>query len=208
MVAVLLRSFAPDSMASLARLTSTCGLPVAGIQIDQFAAIQIGQVLAVGRPGQSVRAGSPISGPAPKIASTVSGFWAAWALIGSCAATGKTWQWKGMTKGKITGRLHADKGISSGTEPGGYLDARWRRSGASRKSVNQARSTYCTERSAECMFRLCNGTTPEERRALGQARRKQVGRQQHDELKPKARQLPRSRFSTARCTAACPRSSS
>jgi uncharacterized protein (DUF2252 family) len=30
-------------------------------------------------------------------------------------------------------------------------------------------------------------TTPEERRALGQARRKQVGRQQHDELKTKAR---------------------
>ena len=33
-------------------------------------------------------------------------------------------------------------------------------------------------------------TTPEERRALGQARRKQVGRQQHDELKPKARPAP------------------
>jgi uncharacterized protein (DUF2252 family) len=31
------------------------------------------------------------------------------------------------------------------------------------------------------------GTSPEERRALGAARRKQVGRQQHDELKPKAR---------------------
>ncbi len=30
-------------------------------------------------------------------------------------------------------------------------------------------------------------TPPEERRALGQARRKQVGRQQHSELKPKAR---------------------
>ena len=30
-------------------------------------------------------------------------------------------------------------------------------------------------------------TTPEERRALGQARRKQVGRQQHDQLNPKAR---------------------
>jgi uncharacterized protein (DUF2252 family) len=30
----------------------------------------------------------------------------------------------------------------------------------------------------------------EERRALGQARRKQVGRQQHDELKPKARRYP------------------
>jgi uncharacterized protein (DUF2252 family) len=30
--------------------------------------------------------------------------------------------------------------------------------------------------------------TPKERRALGQARRKQVGRQQHNELKPKARQ--------------------
>jgi uncharacterized protein (DUF2252 family) len=34
------------------------------------------------------------------------------------------------------------------------------------------------------------GTTAEERRALGQARRKQVGRQQHDELKPKARHSP------------------
>jgi uncharacterized protein (DUF2252 family) len=31
------------------------------------------------------------------------------------------------------------------------------------------------------------GTTPEERRSLGQARRKQVGRQEHNELKPKAR---------------------
>ena len=30
-------------------------------------------------------------------------------------------------------------------------------------------------------------TTPEERRALGQSRRKQVGRQQHDQLQPKAR---------------------
>jgi len=30
--------------------------------------------------------------------------------------------------------------------------------------------------------------TPQERRSLGQARRKQVGRQQHSELKPKARQ--------------------
>ncbi len=33
-------------------------------------------------------------------------------------------------------------------------------------------------------------TTPQERRARGQARRKQVGRQQHDELKPKARPAP------------------
>jgi uncharacterized protein (DUF2252 family) len=33
-------------------------------------------------------------------------------------------------------------------------------------------------------------TTPEQRRSLGQARRKQVGRQQHDELKPKARSSP------------------
>ncbi len=32
--------------------------------------------------------------------------------------------------------------------------------------------------------------TPEERRNLGQARRKQVGRQEHNELKPKARQTP------------------
>jgi uncharacterized protein (DUF2252 family) len=32
--------------------------------------------------------------------------------------------------------------------------------------------------------------TPEERRNLGQARRKQVGRQQHDEFKPKARKTP------------------
>jgi uncharacterized protein (DUF2252 family) len=33
-------------------------------------------------------------------------------------------------------------------------------------------------------------TTPQERRALGQTRRKQVGRQQHDELKPKTRPSP------------------
>jgi uncharacterized protein (DUF2252 family) len=32
--------------------------------------------------------------------------------------------------------------------------------------------------------------TPQERRSLGQARRKQVGRTQHNELKPKARQTP------------------
>jgi uncharacterized protein (DUF2252 family) len=35
-------------------------------------------------------------------------------------------------------------------------------------------------------------TTSKERRSLGQSRRKQVGRQQHDELKPKARPLPAS----------------
>jgi len=35
-----------------------------------------------------------------------------------------------------------------------------------------------------------HGSTSEERRALGQARRKQVGRQEHSELKPKARRSP------------------
>ncbi len=35
-----------------------------------------------------------------------------------------------------------------------------------------------------------HGSTPQERRNLGQARRKQVGRQQHDELNIKARQSP------------------
>ncbi len=35
-----------------------------------------------------------------------------------------------------------------------------------------------------------HGSTPEERRALGQARRKQVGRQQHNEVKPKSRRSP------------------
>jgi hypothetical protein len=34
--------------------------------------------------------------------------------------------------------------------------------------------------------------TPEERRNLGQARRKQVGRQQHDAFNPKARKTSRS----------------
>ncbi len=38
-----------------------------------------------------------------------------------------------------------------------------------------------------CMFPVMQWTTPEERRSLGQARRKQVGRQEHAELKPKAR---------------------
>jgi uncharacterized protein (DUF2252 family) len=37
------------------------------------------------------------------------------------------------------------------------------------------------------MVRLMHWVTPEERRNLGQARRKQVGRQEHNELKPKAR---------------------
>src|ERR1035437_4293150 len=40
------------------------------------------------------------------------------------------------------------------------------------------------------MFRVMNWATPEERRNLGQTRRKQVGRQQHNEFNPKARKTP------------------
>jgi uncharacterized protein (DUF2252 family) len=40
------------------------------------------------------------------------------------------------------------------------------------------------------MFRNMQWATPEERRALGQARRKQVGRHQHEVLQPKARPVP------------------
>jgi uncharacterized protein (DUF2252 family) len=40
------------------------------------------------------------------------------------------------------------------------------------------------------MVRLMHWATPEERRTLGQARRKQVGRQEHNAFKPKARQTP------------------
>ena len=40
------------------------------------------------------------------------------------------------------------------------------------------------------MVRAMHWATPEERRKLGQARRKQVGRQHHDELNIKARQSP------------------
>jgi len=40
------------------------------------------------------------------------------------------------------------------------------------------------------MVPVMHGSTPEERRSLGQARRKQVGRQQHDELNIKARRSP------------------
>ncbi len=40
------------------------------------------------------------------------------------------------------------------------------------------------------MFAPMHWATPEERRSLGQSRRKQVGRQQHDELNIKARQRP------------------
>jgi uncharacterized protein (DUF2252 family) len=40
------------------------------------------------------------------------------------------------------------------------------------------------------MFPDMHWATPEERRSLGQARRKQVGRQRHDELDTKARQKP------------------
>ena len=41
-----------------------------------------------------------------------------------------------------------------------------------------------------CIFRVMQWATSQERRSLGQARRKQVGRQQHNELKPKARHTP------------------
>jgi uncharacterized protein (DUF2252 family) len=40
------------------------------------------------------------------------------------------------------------------------------------------------------MLRNMHWATPEERRALGQTRRKQVGRHQHEVLKPKARPVP------------------
>ena len=40
------------------------------------------------------------------------------------------------------------------------------------------------------MVRAMHWTTPEERTSLGQARRKQVGRQQHSDLNPKARKTP------------------
>ena len=48
--------------------------------------------------------------------------------------------------------------------------------------------------------------TPEERRALGQARRKQVGRHQHDALNPRRGKPPLWRSSSGPCAAACPRS--
>ena len=46
----------------------------------------------------------------------------------------------------------------------------------------------CTAQPERCIFRVMHWATPQERRTLGQTRRKQVGRQQHSELKPKARQ--------------------
>jgi uncharacterized protein (DUF2252 family) len=42
-------------------------------------------------------------------------------------------------------------------------------------------------RAERCIFRVMHWATPEERRNLGQARRKQVGRQEHNEFNPKAR---------------------
>ena len=50
-----------------------------------------------------------------------------------------------------------------------------------------------------------NWATPEERRNLGQARRKQVGRQQHDQLNIKARKATRSRCWSASNVDAFPR---
>ena len=41
-----------------------------------------------------------------------------------------------------------------------------------------------------CMFRIMHWATPEERSNIGQARRKQVGRQEHSELNTKARKTP------------------
>ena len=42
----------------------------------------------------------------------------------------------------------------------------------------------------DSIFPLMHWATPKERRNLGQARRKQVGRQEHDQLNPKARKTP------------------
>ena len=48
----------------------------------------------------------------------------------------------------------------------------------------------CARLVNSCMVPDMHWATPEERRNLGQARRKQVGRQQHDDVKPKARKTP------------------
>ncbi len=45
----------------------------------------------------------------------------------------------------------------------------------------------CAAWPGRCIFRVMQWATPKERRNLGQTRRKQVGRQEHNELKPKAR---------------------
>ncbi len=58
---------------------------------------------------------------------------------------------------------------------------------ASPKSVNQP-CAWLRRKGGRCMFRCMHWATPQERRALGQARRKQVGRHQHDTLDLKARQ--------------------
>jgi uncharacterized protein (DUF2252 family) len=62
-------------------------------------------------------------------------------------------------------------------------------SGASRKSVNQMLCRIARRTRTEYVPAM-QWATPEERRALGQARRKQVGRQKHNELSPKARSSP------------------
>jgi hypothetical protein len=55
------------------------------------------------------------------------------------------------------------------------------------------------------MLRTMHWTTPEERRRLGQARRKQVGRQQHGELNVKARPSSSLALVERSCAAACRR---
>src|ERR1035437_6271081 len=61
----------------------------------------------------------------------------------------------------------------------------WMRSFHEAVQINR----LCTLRSTaeRCIFRVMHWATSQERRSLGQARRKQVGRQQHSELRPKAR---------------------
>jgi uncharacterized protein (DUF2252 family) len=53
-----------------------------------------------------------------------------------------------------------------------------------------AGAAICAILAQGCIFRVMHWATPQERRSLGQARRKQVGRQQHFELNPKARKTP------------------
>jgi len=128
---------------------------------------------------------------------------------GACAAAEKPKRGKAATKGSKR-KVARVKGNSSyvencRVEPGlALVRPRWKEAGY-QKSVNHD-LPLVRRKVGPCMLRCMHWVTPQERRALGQARRKQVGPHEHDALYHKARRASALDIVVRSMRAASPRS--
>ena len=88
----------------------------------------------------------------------------------------------------MAGHLQGTRDAPLKAEPSIEFHVAMEGGGLPRKSLNQ-RHCCLARRYARVYVPAMQDSTPEERRALGQARRKQAGRQQHAELKSRAKGL-------------------